>query len=151
LGNHHRKFHRKRCPHYCQGNNPIAIQQVGQACPLYRGINIRAIDRPGNQSADRTDQSRFGWLNFQHVNIQTSVSLPIIYKLGSYAAGTVAAIGIAYFVALIAGFLQVGFDAPITDPVLAIMEVLTILSALALLVTMAIIHHQACASSALRI
>ena len=69
--------------------------------------------------------------------------MPITYKLGSYAAGTVTAIGIAYFVALVVGFLQVGFDAPIADPVLVIMEVLTILSALALLVTMAVVHQQA--------
>jgi hypothetical protein len=65
------------------------------------------------------------------------------YRLGSWAAGAVGVIGIAYAAALIAGFLHVGFDAPIGDPVLAIMEALTLLSALALLITVAVIHHHA--------
>ena len=65
------------------------------------------------------------------------------YRLGTWAAGAVAAIGLAYIAALVAGFVQVGFDAPIGDPVLAIMEILTLFSALAVLISMASVHHHA--------
>ena len=64
-------------------------------------------------------------------------------RLGALAALAVFVIGLAYLAALIAGFLQVGFDAPIGDPVLAVMEGLTLLSAAALLMAMAAIHHHA--------
>jgi hypothetical protein len=65
------------------------------------------------------------------------------YRLGTWAAGAVAAIGHAYITVLIAGFVQVGFDAPIGDPVLAAMEILTLFSAPAVLITMASVHHHA--------
>jgi hypothetical protein len=55
----------------------------------------------------------------------------------------VAVIGLAYLAALIVGFVQVGFDAPIGDPVLAVMEALTLLSAMAILITMAAVHQHA--------
>ena len=66
-------------------------------------------------------------------------------RLGSRAAACVAGIGVAYAAALAAGFAQVGFDAPIGDPVLAIMEVLTLLSALALMISMAAVYQHASA------
>jgi hypothetical protein len=65
------------------------------------------------------------------------------YRLGTWAAGGVAAIGLAYVAVLVAGFMQVGFDAPIGDPVLAVMEALTLFSALALVIAMAAVHHHA--------
>jgi hypothetical protein len=65
------------------------------------------------------------------------------YRLGAWAAVAVTAIGLAYVGALIAGFMQVGFDAPISDPVLAIMEVLTLFSAFAVVIVMAVVHHHA--------
>jgi hypothetical protein len=61
----------------------------------------------------------------------------IVDRLGSWAAGAVAVIGLAYVAALIVGFGQVGFDAPIGDPILAILESLTLLSALAVVIAMA--------------
>jgi hypothetical protein len=67
------------------------------------------------------------------------------YRLGTWAAGAVAGIGLAYIAALIAGFMQVGFDRPIGDPVLAVMECLTLLSALAVVIATAAIHHHAAA------
>lgn len=63
--------------------------------------------------------------------------------LGSRAAGCVAGIGVAYAAALSAGFAQVGFAAPIGDPVLAIMEILTLLSAIALMISMAAVYQRA--------
>ena len=65
------------------------------------------------------------------------------YRLGAWAAGGVAVIGLAYVAALVVGFMQVGFDAPIGDPVLAVMEGLTLLSSLGVLVAMAAIHQHA--------
>lgn len=65
------------------------------------------------------------------------------YRVGTWAAGAVAGIGVAYVVALVAGFRQVGFAAPIRDPVLAVMEALTLLSAVALVVAMAVLCQHA--------
>lgn len=65
------------------------------------------------------------------------------YRLGTWAAGSVVAIGLTYIAALITGFVQVGFDEPIGDPVLAVMEILTLFSALAVLISMASVHHHA--------
>ena len=62
------------------------------------------------------------------------------YRLGTWAAGAVVAIGIAYVVTLTFGFARVGFDEPIGDPVLAVMEVLTLLSAPPMVVAMAAVH-----------
>jgi hypothetical protein len=64
-------------------------------------------------------------------------------RLGSWAAAAVALIGIAYIVVLGIGVARFGLDRPITDPVLAIMEVLTLLSAPALLVTLAAVNEAA--------
>jgi hypothetical protein len=46
-------------------------------------------------------------------------------------------IGVLYIGALAAGILGVGFDEPIVDPVLAIMEVLTLLSTPAMVIAIA--------------
>ena len=54
-----------------------------------------------------------------------------------------ATIGVAYIVALAAGFARHGFREPITDPELAVMANLTLLSALALLIVVAFIHDVA--------
>jgi hypothetical protein len=58
-------------------------------------------------------------------------------RLGSWSAWGMVAIGGAYAVTLAVGFAQYGLRAPITDPVLAVMEVLTLLSAPVLLILMA--------------
>lgn len=60
--------------------------------------------------------------------------------LGSWAAGLVGVIGVAYVVAMGFGFAASGLDRPIGDPVLAVMEVLTLLSAAALVVALAAVH-----------
>lgn len=65
------------------------------------------------------------------------------HRLGYWSSAAVATIGVAYIVALAAGFARHGFREPITDPVLAIMEILTLLSAPALLLVMASIHDVA--------
>lgn len=49
-------------------------------------------------------------------------------------------IGAAYAVALGVGYMRYGLRAPITDPLLAVMEVLTLLSAPALVVLMTALH-----------
>lgn len=67
------------------------------------------------------------------------------YRWGSWAAGGVSAIGVAYIVALAFGFARFGLDRPITDPVLAAMEVLTLLSAPPMVVAMAAVHSHASA------
>jgi hypothetical protein len=61
-------------------------------------------------------------------------------RLGSWSAFAVFLIGVIYIAALALGFATHGLEEPITDPLLAVMEVLTILSAMALLVMMAAIH-----------
>ena len=65
------------------------------------------------------------------------------YKLGFWAAVTVVVIGLVYVVVLIAGITQAGVDTPITDPILAVMEGLTILSALAILIAVAAVYQLA--------
>jgi hypothetical protein len=67
------------------------------------------------------------------------------YRWGSWAAGGVSLIGVAYIVALAFGFARFGLDQPIADPVLAVMEVLTLLSAPLMVVTMAAVHSYASA------
>jgi hypothetical protein len=52
-------------------------------------------------------------------------------------------IGVAYFVTLAIGFSVHGLAEPIVDPILAIMEVLTLMSALPMVVIMAAIHGYA--------
>jgi hypothetical protein len=54
-------------------------------------------------------------------------------------------VGIAYAIALTVGFAVHGLAEPIVDPILAVMEVLTVLSALPMVVLMAAIHSFAAA------
>ncbi len=61
-------------------------------------------------------------------------------QLGARAGHAVAGVGVAYAVVLAAGMAQSGFAEPIGDPLLAIMEVLTILSAVPLLALFAAVQ-----------
>lgn len=61
-------------------------------------------------------------------------------RVGRWSAWSMVGIGAAYAVALGAGFMRYGLRAPITDPLLAVMEVLTLLSAPALVVLMTALH-----------
>lgn len=63
-------------------------------------------------------------------------------QLGRWSAFGQFLIGIAYFVALTIGFAVYG-SAPIVDPLLAVMEVLTLVSAPLLVVMMAAVHGYA--------
>lgn len=67
------------------------------------------------------------------------------FRLGGWAAGSFAAIGAAYVVTLGFAVARFGLHEPIGDPQLAIMEVLTLLSAPALLIVMAAVHEYASA------
>ena len=51
--------------------------------------------------------------------------------LGRWSAGAVVALGALYVVVLAGGVFTVGLEQPIGDPILAIMEVITVLSAVA--------------------
>jgi len=62
---------------------------------------------------------------------------------GRWSACAVFVVGVAYGVALLVGFTTLGLTAPIVDPLLAIMEVLTLTAALLLLVMTAAIHARA--------
>jgi hypothetical protein len=64
-------------------------------------------------------------------------------RLGFWSSVALAGIGAAYVLALAAGFARHGLREPITDPVLAIMEVLTLLSAPAVVILMAAVHDRA--------
>jgi hypothetical protein len=64
-------------------------------------------------------------------------------RLGCWSSVALVGIGVAYVLALAAGFARHGWDEPITDPVLAVMEVLTLLSAPAVVVLMVAVHAQA--------
>jgi hypothetical protein len=64
-------------------------------------------------------------------------------RLGSSAAFAEVLIGVAYLVTLTIGFAVHGLAEPIVDPILAIMEVLTLMSAPPLVVIMAAIHGYA--------
>jgi hypothetical protein len=64
-------------------------------------------------------------------------------RLGSWSAAALCLIGAAYFVTLAIGFAVHGLAEPIVDPVLAIMEVLTLMSAPLMVVIMAAIHGYA--------
>ena len=70
-------------------------------------------------------------------------------ELGSRSATAVLVVGITYAVVLAIGMEQSGLSKPIGDPVLAIMELLTIASALPLLSLFVALH--ACAAAAQRI
>ena len=66
-------------------------------------------------------------------------------RLGFWSAVALVGVGVAYVGVLAAGFARHGFREPIADPVLAIMEALTLLSAPALVTLMAAIHDHAAA------
>jgi hypothetical protein len=64
-------------------------------------------------------------------------------RIGGWAAVGVSLVGVAYALALGAGFSIYGLRKPIVDPLLAVMEALTLVSACLLLVMMAAIHARA--------
>jgi hypothetical protein len=64
-------------------------------------------------------------------------------RLGVWSASALCLIGVAYVVTLAVGFISAGFSKPIVDPVLAVMEILTLLSAPILVVLMAAVHAYA--------
>ena len=64
-------------------------------------------------------------------------------RLGVWSAAALCVIGVAYVVTLAVGFASAGFSKPIVDPVLAVMEILTLLSAPILVVLMAAVHAYA--------
>ena len=51
-------------------------------------------------------------------------------RLGFWSSAALLGIGFAYALVLAAGFIRHGKTEPIADPILAIMEILTILAAL---------------------
>lgn len=61
-------------------------------------------------------------------------------RLGARASAAVLAVGILYAATLGAGFARHGLTEPITDPVLVVMEVLTVLSALPILALFVALH-----------
>lgn len=64
-------------------------------------------------------------------------------QLGNRSALAVFLIGVLYVIVLAIQFSMNGVSAAITDPILAVMEVLTLVSALCLLVMMAALHEYA--------
>ena len=64
-------------------------------------------------------------------------------RLGRWSAVAMFLIGLAYFVTLTIGVAMHGLTEPIVDPVLAVMEVLTLMSALLIVVVIAAIHNYA--------
>lgn len=65
------------------------------------------------------------------------------HLLGRWSSLAVFAVGVAYMVVLAIGFATRGLSAPIVDPLLAVMEVLTLLSAPLLLIMMVAIQGRA--------
>ena len=63
--------------------------------------------------------------------------------LGRWSSFAVFLVGVIYIVALVIGFTTYGLSAPIVDPLLAIMEILTLIAALIMLVMMAAIYGRA--------
>lgn len=64
-------------------------------------------------------------------------------RLGVWSASSLCVIGVAYVVALAVGFASAGLAEPIVDPLLAVIEILTLLSAPILVVLMAAVHAYA--------
>jgi hypothetical protein len=64
-------------------------------------------------------------------------------QLGRWSAFGQFLIGVAYIVMLALGFAVYGLSDPIVDPLLAVMEVLTLVSAPLLVVMMAAVHSYA--------
>ena len=73
-----------------------------------------------------------------HVDCRMSTSV-----IGRWSSFAVFLVGVAYFVALVSGFATRGLSAPIVDPLLAVMEILTLIVAPVMLVMMAAIHARA--------
>jgi hypothetical protein len=63
-------------------------------------------------------------------------------RLGFWSALGVSAVGAAYLITLTVGISTAGLGAPIVDPVLAVMEVLTLMSAPLAVITMAAVHSR---------
>lgn len=64
-------------------------------------------------------------------------------RLGFWSSVGIAGIGVSYVVTLAVAFARHGLRDPITDPVLAVMEVITLLSVVPLVTLMAAIHDHA--------
>ncbi len=64
-------------------------------------------------------------------------------EVGRWSSFAVFLVGLAYIAALIIGFTTRGLSAPIVDPLLAIMEILTLIAAPLMLVMMAAIYRRA--------
>jgi hypothetical protein len=63
-----------------------------------------------------------------------------MHRLGFWSASALCVIGVAYVVTLAVGFASAGLATPIVDPVLAVMEILTLLSGPVLMVLMVSIY-----------
>ena len=61
-------------------------------------------------------------------------------QIGARSGFAVVYVGLAYAIVLAAGIARHGFSEPIADPILAVMEVLTVLSALPLLALFVALH-----------
>ena len=66
-----------------------------------------------------------------------------MHKPGMWSASAMFAIGVAYLVTVLTGMYSVGLTRPIADPVLAIMETLTLVTAPLLVILMSAIHDTA--------
>jgi hypothetical protein len=64
-------------------------------------------------------------------------------RLGFWSSAGLVGIGVAYAFALAAGMVRHGLREPITDPVLAVMEILTLLSGPPIVTLMAAVHGRA--------
>ncbi len=64
----------------------------------------------------------------------------ITTRVGFWTATSLGILGVAYAIVVAVGVSQAGSDSPIVDPVLAVMEVLTLLSAPLIVTLMATIH-----------
>lgn len=64
-------------------------------------------------------------------------------RIGVWAATALGVVGVGYAVVTTVGMVQAGLTAPIVDPVLAIMELLTLLSAPLIVVLLAAVHSWA--------
>jgi hypothetical protein len=66
-----------------------------------------------------------------------------VHRIGQWTSTVFVGIGVAYAATLAVGFARHGLREPITDPVLAVMEVLTLLSAPVLVLLMVAVHDWA--------
>lgn len=65
------------------------------------------------------------------------------HRLGYWSAIALVSVGVAYAIALAAGFAKFGLREPIGDPVLAVMEALTLVSAVPIVTLMASLQDRA--------